>query len=249
MFSQKIFNYSEKALQVQVGPKFKPVEGYMFYQKFVISGKGTISNRIIKFFKISHLSTGDVLRTNIEQETPLGLEAEKYIKKGELIPDESMIQCILQELKTVKGSILLDGFPRTKIQAEKLWEVQKVSCAINLKVPYDIIIDRVKGRYVHMNSGRVYNLDFNPPKVHMKDDVTGEPLTKRPDDDPEILLNRLKVYDNETIPVLEFYKDKGILTEFEGHTSDEIWEKLKVFLVEEANLENLEDSKAEKMRF
>lgn len=95
--------------------------------------------------------------------------------------------------------------------------------------------DRVKGRYVHMPSGRVYNTDFNPPKVPMKDDVTGEPLSKRPDDDPEILLKRLQVYDNETKPVLDFYKAKGILFEFKGNTSKEIWEKLKVYLADKMN--------------
>lgn len=150
-----------------------------------------------------------------------------------------MIQCILDELKAVKGSILLDGFPRTKVQAEKLWEVQKIDSVINLIVPYEIIADRVKGRYIHMSSGRVYNLEFNPPKVPMKDDVTGEPLSKRPDDDPEILLKRLSVYDNETKPVLDLYRSKGILSEFKGNTSNEIWEKLKVFLAEKMNWENI----------
>jgi len=163
------------------------------------------------------------------------VEAEKYIKKGELIPDESMIQCIMEELKTVKASVLLDGFPRTKVQAEKLWEVQKIDSCINLIVPYEIIIDRVKGRYVHMPSGRVYNLDFNPPKVPMTDDVTGEPLSKRPDDNPETLMKRLSVYDNQTKPVLDFYKSKGILVEFMGNTSKEIWENLKPYLDEQMN--------------
>lgn len=86
-----------------------------------------------------------------------------------------------------------------------------------------------------MASGRVYNLDFNPPKVPMTDDVTGEPLTKRPDDNPEILLKRLSVYDSQTKPVLDFYKSKGILVEFKGNTSNEIWEKLKVYLAEKIN--------------
>ena len=86
-----------------------------------------------------------------------------------------------------------------------------------------------------MPSGRVYNLDFNPPKVAMIDDVTGEPLSKRPDDDPEILLKRLTVYDNQTKPVLDFYRTKGILVEFNGNTSNEIWEKLKVYLAEKVD--------------
>lgn len=172
------------------------------------------------------------MRNNIEKKTSLGIEAESYIKLGKLIPDSSMINCILEELKTVEGSILLDGFPRTSAQAEKLWEVQKIDSVLSLIVPYEIIADRVKHRYVHMPSGRVYNLDFNPPKVPMKDDPTGEPLSKRPDDDPEILLKRLSVYDNETKPVLDFYKSKGILTEFKGNTSNEIWAKLKPFLAD-----------------
>ena len=106
---------------------------------FLFVGKGTISNRILKAFKITHISTGDLLRVNIEKRTSLGVEAEAYIKRGELIPDESMIQCIMEELKINNGSILLDGFPRTKIQAEKLWEIQKIDSVINLIVPYDII--------------------------------------------------------------------------------------------------------------
>lgn len=88
----------------------------------------------------------------------------------------------------------------------------------------------MKHRFIHEPSGRVYNLDFNPPSVAGKDDLTGEALTKRQDDDPDILLKRLNVYDSQTIPVLEFYKSKGILNEFIGNTSDEIWEKLKPFL-------------------
>lgn len=206
----------------------------IYYLNYSV-GKGTISDRIIKSFKITHISTGDLLRVNIEKQTPLGIEAEGFMKNGNLIPDESMIKCIMEELKTVKGNILLDGFPRTKIQAEKLWQVQKIDFAVNLIVPYEIIIDRVKKRYVHSQSGRVYNLDFNPPKVPMTDDVTGEPLSKRPDDDPEILLKRLNVYDSETKPVLDFYKLKGILHEFEGESSNVIWEKLKPFLAQKLN--------------
>jgi len=194
--------------------------------------QGTIANRIIKTYKLTHLSTGDVLRRNIEEKTPLGLQAESFIKEGRLVPDSQMIQCIMDELKVIPGSILLDGFPRTKVQAQQLWGVLKIDSVINLVVPDEVIIDRVKGRYVHMASGRVYNLDFNPPKKAGLDDVTGEPLEKRPDDDPEILLKRLLVYDKETKPVMAFYRDKGILSEFVGSTSDEIWANLKVFLAE-----------------
>lgn len=204
------------------------------------SGKGTISSRILKNFEIVHLSTGDVLRTNIEKCTALGIEAENYIKKGKLVPDESMINVIVHEMKDIKGSFLLDGFPRTRVQAEKLDKVQSIDCVINLIVPYEIIIERVKLRYVHMPSGRVYNLDFNPPKVEGKDDITGEPLSKRPDDDPDILMKRLQVYDNETIPVLDFYKKKGILNCFKANTSNEIWKQLKPFLDDKIDLKKEE---------
>lgn len=112
----------------------------MFNTHTHTQGKGTISGRIIKNFDIIHLSTGDVLRTNIEKCTALGIEAESYIKKGKLVPDESMINVIMHELKDIKDrSFLLDGFPRTRVQAEKLDKVQKIDCVINLVVPYEII--------------------------------------------------------------------------------------------------------------
>lgn len=194
------------------------------------SGKGTISDRIIKNFNIVHISTGDVLRKNIDEKTKLGIDAEKYINQGVLVPDDMMINCILDELTTYKGPTLLDGFPRTLNQAEKLWAITQFNCVLNLRVPYEIIIDRVKHRYVHKKSGRVYNLEYNPPKVPFKDDITSEPLEKRTDDDPEILRKRLKLYDEKTVPVLEFYKSKGILHEFSGKTSDEIWPQIKQYL-------------------
>lgn len=199
-------------------------------------GKGTISSRIIKHFNIKHVSSGDVLRRNIEQKTQLGLEAEKYMNKGQLIPDNKIIDCMLAETSKIKGSWLLDGFPRTEAQAQKLWEIQKIDCVISLDVPYDIIIDRVKKRWVHMGSGRVYNLDFNPPKVQFKDDVTGEPLVQRVDDDPELLKKRLQIYDEMTKPVIDFYKAKNIIHDFRGSTSDEIWPKVKEHLHKYDNL-------------
>lgn len=94
-----------------------------------------------------HISTGDLLRVNIEKKTPLGVEAEGFIKRGELIPDESMIKCIIEELKTIKGSFLLDGFPRTSVQAEKLWEIQRIDSVVNLTVPYEIIIGELNSEF------------------------------------------------------------------------------------------------------
>ncbi|KAJ8982339.1 hypothetical protein NQ317_009455 [Molorchus minor] len=152
------------------------------------SGKGTISARIIKNFNLKHISSGDKLRQHIQNNTPIGIEAQKYIQAGKLVPDEIMIQFISNELKNVQNSAwLLDGFPRTLAQAKALWEVEKLDLAINLDVPFQIIIDRVKGRWVHLASGRVYNEGFNSPKVRGKDDITGEPLIQRDDDKPEVV--------------------------------------------------------------
>ncbi|XP_066248919.1 GTP:AMP phosphotransferase AK3, mitochondrial [Euwallacea similis] len=190
------------------------------------SGKGTISARIVNTFNLEHVSSGDHLRKNIQLKTPIGLEAQKYIKEGKFVPDEVMIKFISKELNKVPPCWLLDGFPRTLAQAKALWELHNLDVALNLNVPFSVIIDRVKGRWVHLPSGRVYNEGFNSPKVAGKDDVTGEPLIQREDDKPEVVKRRLDEYEKLTRPVIEFYREKKILHEFSGNTSDEIWPKV-----------------------
>lgn len=195
------------------------------------SGKGTISSRIVRKFDMVHVSSGDLLRKSISGNTKLGLEAKSYIDAGQLVPDEVMLNVITSELsKYSKNNWLLDGFPRTINQAEKLYQTEPVDVAINLNVPFDIIIERIKGRWIHLSSGRVYNTEFNAPKVPGKDDITGEPLTQRKDDQPEAVQKRLEIYSNTFNPILEFYKSKGILEEFSGKTSDEIWPYVFKFL-------------------
>ncbi|CAH1100468.1 unnamed protein product [Psylliodes chrysocephalus] len=187
------------------------------------SGKGTISSRIIKAFNMDYISSGDRLRQHIKEKTPIGLEASKYIKDGKLVPDDLMIKFISEELKKVKSKPwLLDGFPRTLFQAQAFWKEEKLDLAVNLVVPFSVIMERVEGRMVHLQSGRVYNSSFNIPKVPGVDDVTGEPLIKREDDKPEVVKKRLEVYDKMTRPVIEFYREKGILKDFHGETSDAI---------------------------
>ncbi|XP_060516264.1 GTP:AMP phosphotransferase AK3, mitochondrial [Cylas formicarius] len=195
------------------------------------SGKGTISERIVKNFNLEHVSSGDKLRQHIQNKTSIGNEAQKFIREGKLVPDEVMIKFISEELNNVKPVWLLDGFPRTLNQAEALWKIHKLDVALNLVVPFPVIIDRVKGRWVHLGSGRVYNVGFNEPKVPGKDDITGEPLVQREDDKPEVVLKRLEAYEKQTRPVIEFYQDKGILKEFVGNTSNEIWPKVLECLV------------------
>lgn len=124
---------------------------------------------------MKHLSCGDILRLNIQQKTLLGVTASKYMQNGQLVPDDLVIDCILDEVSRIgQQSWLLDGFPRTIEQANKLGEAQPLNSVMNLVVPHDIIVDRVKNRWIHLPSGRVYNIGFNSPKIPFKDDETGK---------------------------------------------------------------------------
>lgn len=195
------------------------------------SGKGTISARIVRKFDIKHISCGDVLRQNIIRRTELGLEAKNYMDMGQLVPDGIMVKVIASELnKLSHENWLLDGFPRTKVQAEELHEREPVDVAMNLVVPFDIILERIKGRWIHLPSGRVYNVDFNAPRIPGIDDITGEKLVQRIDDRPEAVQKRLEVYSQTVDPILDFYKNLGVLEEFHGKTSDEIWPQIYKFL-------------------
>lgn len=173
------------------------------------SGKGTISNFIVKQFQLKHLSIGDMLRNEIQDKTDAGKEANNFIEKGKLVPDDLAIRLIASQISSLiknnSPSLLLDGFPRTVPQAKYLEKVIPVSCVIKLDVPDNIIIERVKGRYIHLSSGRVYHTEFNPPKIHGIDDITGEPLIQRNDDKPETIKNRLNTYRKETQLVLDYY--------------------------------------------
>jgi len=197
------------------------------------SGKGTIAKRIITDFDMKYVVSGDILRSQVKQKTDIGKKAEDFMKKGALVPDSIMQKMIIDEMKGLKGQTwLLDGFPRTLAQAEALHHPDTApGVVIDLQVPFEVIIDRISKRWIHEPSGRVYNLDFNKPKVEGKDDVTGEPLTQRIDDMPETVLARLKAYDAQTRPVSEFYKSKGILHDFHGSESNVIWPHVRKYLV------------------
>lgn len=196
------------------------------------SGKGTISSRIVRDFGLKHLSSGDLLRSQVNNQTEAGKEAKQYIGSGQLVPDVLMVRLILNELKPLSQNWLLDGFPRTVSQAESLSKQEEVSSVINLDVPFETIIQRLQGRWVHPGSGRVYNLEWNPPKEHGKDDVTGEPLIQRDDDKPETVRARLETYQKQTTPVLDYYREKGLLQEFQGTESDKIWPHVQKYLSE-----------------
>lgn len=194
------------------------------------AGKGTISSRITATFGMTHLSSGDILRSQISQRTPVGREAESYIARGFLVPDDTMVRLILSELAAARDHWLLDGFPRTVPQAEALLEQAPVDTIINLDIPSETIIERIRGRWVHLDSGRVYHDSYNPPRVPRVDDVTGQPLVQRPDDHPKTVTERLRQYEDQTKPVLEYYHKKGLLRSFSGTESDRIWPHVRHFI-------------------
>ncbi|KAJ4463818.1 adenylate kinase-domain-containing protein [Lentinula lateritia] len=175
------------------------------------AGKGTLSGRLVKKYDIVSLSTGDLLRMHINDRTEVGRMAEEIVAQGGLVPDELMLQVVTSKLDRLHNKHwILDGFPRTFAQGELLnthlnKQNTPLSLVVNLDVPDDIILSRISDRWVHLPSGRVYNLSYNPPKVEGFDDETGEPLTKRPDDNPEIFARRLEKFYSTTSPLLDFY--------------------------------------------
>ncbi len=183
------------------------------------TGKGTVAGIISENTGIVQLSTGDVFRKNIKEQTPLGVEANKYIVKGQLVPDEITVPMVTEYLDSdlAKNGIILDGFPRTLNQAQKLDEIlaergKKVDLVINLTTPRDEIIDRIMTRRVCPNCKTTYNIKLSPPKVEGICDKCGSKIIQREDDSTEEAVNqRLEIYETKTAPVLEYYKNKGIL--------------------------------------
>ncbi|KAF9365345.1 hypothetical protein BGX34_010385 [Mortierella sp. NVP85] len=214
------------------------------------AGKGTQSARIQDNFEVSPISSGDLLRRNIAQGTEIGKRAATEMKNGSLVSDEVMVGLIDAEL-TKLGSDqnwLLDGFPRNMTQAQtldkSLEEVnQPLNLVIHLDVPESVILQRIMDRWVHIPSGRVYNMTYNPPKRAGFDDVTGEPLERRPDDNPETFKVRLQKHHELTEPLLDYYKQRNILVSLAGNTSDEIYPQIRDLL--QARYRPVEEPKAE----
>jgi nucleoside-triphosphate--adenylate kinase len=194
------------------------------------SGKGTISSRLVNDFQLKHLASGDILRNQISAKTDVGKEAESIMVQGHLVPDELMVKLMDQELSTLHHSWLLDGYPRTLLQAKALSASQPIDIVVNLDVPFDVIRQRLENRWIHKPSGRVYHTEWSPPKVPGVDDETGEELIQRDDDKPETVQWRLKLYDNMTKPLLEYYKNLGLLHSFSGNESNIIYPKIKYCL-------------------
>ena len=203
------------------------------------AGKGTQATFIATEFNIPHISTGDMLREAIKKGTNLGQKAKEVMDAGNLVSDDLIIELVKERISESDCSqgFLFDGFPRTIPQAEAL-ELNNIQIdgVIELKVPDDEILKRMSGRRIHLNSGRTYHVDFNPPLIEGLDDETGEELIIRKDDEPETVKDRLKVYWKQTQPLIEYYlgnKENSKLDYFsvEGTLSvEEIKKNIKEFL-------------------
>ena len=187
------------------------------------AGKGTQAKMIAEKYGLPHISTGDIFRANIKNGTELGKEAKEYMDKGLLVPDELTVRLLLDRVAQddCKNGYVLDGFPRTIPQAEvldeKLSELgEKVDYAINVDVPDENIVNRMSGRRACLSCGATYHIVSIPPKKEGICDVCGSELVLRDDDKPETVQNRLKVYHDQTQPLINFYEKKGVLRSVDG---------------------------------
>ena len=182
------------------------------------SGKGTVGKILAENLKLAHISTGDLFRENLKNETELGKEAKSYMDKGELVPDEITVRMLEKRMEEadVENGAILDGFPRTENQAvvlDKLLESKgnKVDMALNIDVPFDEIVERIVNRRSCKGCSEIYNVVFNPPKQEGKCDKCGGELYQREDQKPEVVQNRLEVYRNTAEELIKYYENKGVL--------------------------------------
>ena len=187
------------------------------------AGKGTQAKMIAKEYGIPHISTGDIFRANIKEGTDLGKEAKTYMDAGQLVPDELTVKILLDRVAKddCKDGYVLDGFPRTIPQAEVLDEAltklgDKIDFAIDVDVPDENIVRRMGGRRACVTCGATYHIEHVPPKSEGICDTCGSELILRDDDKPETVSNRLKVYHDQTQPLIDFYTKKGVLKSVDG---------------------------------
>lgn len=196
-------------------------------------GKGTICNKLVKDFQFTHISTGNLLRNQVAKNTALGTQVKSFLAEGLLVPDQIVVDIIKSEINQ-KDSHLFDGFPRTIEQASILIQALKIDAVISLEIPFEVIIERLSNRWIHIPSGRTYAYDYNPPIKHGLDDITGEALIQREDDNPISIKRRLEEYEKVTSPVLNFFSQQQNIkfSNFKGSESNVIYKNLKPFLVE-----------------
>ena len=194
------------------------------------AGKGTQAAQIARELGIPHLSTGDILRAAVAARTPLGLAAEGYMRSGGLVPDDLVLKILHERLDQpdAKVGYLLDGFPRNLAQADALGKFSQVERVISLDLSPDVIVQRLSERRICPKCQSVYNLSTKPPKVADRCDQDGTPLIQRPDDRAEAIMTRLKVYAEQTAPLLEYYRKRGLLRSVDANGSpDEVAARIR----------------------
>jgi adenylate kinase len=197
------------------------------------AGKGTQAKYIGQHFGVPAISTGDIFRANLAAQTPLGLEAKRFMDKGDLVPDEVTIGIVRDRLSQpdADGGFLLDGFPRTLRQAEALDAMldglgRPIDAALELRVDENEVVRRLSGRRTCRKCGHVWHTEFDPPKQEGVCDICGGELFQRDDDKPETILRRLHVYNEQTAPLVGYYRDKGLLRTIEARGKvDEITQR------------------------
>ena len=192
------------------------------------AGKGTQANTLIRDYGVVQLSTGDMLRAAVKSGTKIGRKAKAVMEAGELVSDEivaGIVRARIQQTDCAKG-FMLDGFPRTQVQAELLDQILAalgvgIDRVIEFQVDNETVVQRISGRRIHQSSGRTYHVEFNPPKQEGRDDVTGEPLVQREDDNADTVRNRLNAYHEQTASLVSYYSNKGNLVSIDGMQSPE----------------------------
>ena len=199
------------------------------------AGKGTIAKRAKDYYSIPHISTGDLFRNHINNETELGKQVKSILASGSLVPDSITIEMVRQRLAEpdCENGFILDGFPRTIPQADALADMVELDAVVNFVISNEDIVERLSGRRMCPSNGNLYHIKFHPPKVEGKDDETGEDLIQRDDDKPEAILHRLDVYAEQTEPLINYYREKGILKDVLTSNSmnpDKVFEATKAIL-------------------
>jgi adenylate kinase len=202
------------------------------------SGKGTQGERLQEDFRLPYYATGNILRAAVEEQTELGRTAKEYMDRGDLAPDEIVIGIIVDRLGSEEAAdgFILDGFPRTVIQAEALdAEIERLgrelTAALLIDVSDEEVVRRLSGRRTCAKNGHVFHLDFDPPKSEGVCDIDGSRLTIRDDDKPEVIRNRLEQYQTKTEPLIAYYDRKGLLRRIDGaHPPDEVGDRIRALL-------------------
>ena len=199
------------------------------------AGKGSQASRIANEYKLPHISTGDIFRANLKEETELGKQAKSFMDKGELVPDDITIAMLLNRIheEDCKNGYILDGFPRTIPQAEALKEAlakegEKIDLALDVEAPDNLIIKRMTGRRTCPNCSAIYHIETLKPKKEGICDLCGSELIQRKDDNEETVKNRLKIYHEMTEPLISYYKKENVLEEIDGTENlDKVFETVK----------------------